>query len=113
MEIEQNLFRFRGTCLITKNFILDNRFQTKKKEMQIVLRAEIQIIKCSHRKPSLMAAILVFYTYFQVAPYLKSHLLASIITTESGIFIGNGKSAAFYILSDGCIQRTTKTVHIS
>jgi len=40
-----------------------------------------------------MAAILVFYTDFQVAPHLESYLLASTMTTESGTF--QSKSAAF------------------
>ena len=40
-----------------------------------------------------MAAILVFYTDFQVAPPLESYLLASTKTTESGTF--QSKSAAF------------------
>ena len=40
-----------------------------------------------------MAAILVSYTDFQVAPPLESYLLASTNTTESGTF--QSKSAAF------------------
>jgi len=40
-----------------------------------------------------MAAILVSYTDFQVAPPLESYLLASTKTTESGTF--QSKSAAF------------------
>ena len=49
-----------------------------------------------------MAAILVFYTDFQVAPFLESYLLASTNTTEIGTF--QSKSAAFSGVPDVLIH---------
>jgi len=49
-----------------------------------------------------MAAILVFYTDFQVAPPLEIYLLASTNTTESGTF--QSKSAAFSGIPDVLIE---------
>src|SRR6218665_2110402 len=77
-----------------KNVSSSHELSNKQKKIKIgPLVAEKQTFREAIWRPSLMAAILVFYTDFQVAPPLESYLLASTKTTESGTF--QSKSAAF------------------
>ena len=52
-----------------------------------------------------MAAILVFYTDFQVALYLKCSFMTTSMITDSGIF--QSKSAVFFYVGDVLIVRSS------
>src|SRR6218665_2939861 len=95
-----------------KNVSSSHELSNKQKKIKIgPLVAEKKTFHEAIWRPSLMAAILVFYTDFQVAPPLESYLLASTNTTASGTF--QSKSAAFSGVPDVLIGRVVSSLSLA